>query len=487
MRKIYIFAFSFIFYVFLGATITTQTIGEYNMFFGADTPRICIDMLQYGDELVNHHRIPAHPFFLIMTQPIGVAIDGLFAYYGSVALYIESIVSAAANVFVYCIIKGMNIPKKIAILMTMIYGFSFSTILFSTIPETFIFGTFFLSATWLYVVHLKNRETQLDIKDYIVLFLLAFGCMGSTITNYVFYLVPVAYIFWTKRKTVLSFFCNCALMGVANMASFFALAKLQKFIWKFCPVFWTQFFAFSNGTTVEKQFMDFGFSWDKVVTWFKMTVVFPMLAGQMELNGELIVFDEKNSIVTLVMGLVIILTLLACVKYILGMIRKKECDLFWTAILVAYLGNLLLHFIYGYVEAFIYSPHYTFLFVLAAAKPIYYVYTESQSKTKNIFSALGIIFLLCEIFINLAGYSHTRALCMEFYNLDYSLVLAMLTMLPSVIVTMVIVMLILILRAVIYNKTSLKNTVTNVYLRVWIIYIAAIAIGCVFIFLKHRM
>lgn len=88
------------------------------------------------------------------------------------------------------------------------------------------------------------------------------------------------------------------------------------------------------------------------------------------------------------------------------------------ALLIAYIGNLILHYIYGYNECFMYSPHYLFYFLLISGISLQSIIDRKIKKSIT----LGLLFFcIVEIVNNLNCFFQTMYLALS--TIDSSVML----------------------------------------------------------------
>ena len=145
-KKIYYFAFLFSFYIFLGICISYPiTYDTDNIFFSADNRRAFFDMVNITG---SHYRIKVHPELLILVQAPTLLLNGFVNHHRMTVIVMEAFCGTLSGYIFYEILKCRKIEVHIRKLVTAIYVFSFSNIIFSTVPETFIFANLGLISYW---------------------------------------------------------------------------------------------------------------------------------------------------------------------------------------------------------------------------------------------------------------------------------------------------------------------------------------------------
>ena len=143
----------------------------YDTLFGADSYRAYEDLVVV---IADHGRVKIHPLFLIFTQTITVFVNGIVNN-SSLAIIIEEAFCGGLSVcFLNAIFKRLNISKTLNTILTLMYGFSFSVLIFATSSETFIFAGVGLIIYWYIVTYLIGRTGDLSWKEKILLIFFGF-------------------------------------------------------------------------------------------------------------------------------------------------------------------------------------------------------------------------------------------------------------------------------------------------------------------------
>lgn len=184
-EKKQIFILFFVFYIFLGLCISYTINFDTNLFFGADNARVFFDLtdIQY-----NHYRMKVHPLFLIFTEPIVLILNGFVNNKGLSVIILESFIGACSIVFLFCTLKELEIEDKLIKAITLLYGFSFSMMMFSSIPETFIFAGLGLIYYWYFVLKVSKKMCSYHRSINILLVIFGVINFGMTLTNYMSYI-----------------------------------------------------------------------------------------------------------------------------------------------------------------------------------------------------------------------------------------------------------------------------------------------------------
>lgn len=420
-RALRLFCALFVLYVFLGMCISYRVAFDTNMFFGADNARAFGDLTDIG---YNHYRVKVHPLFCLLAQSVTLLLDGVVNRPTMSVILLEALCGALGVCFFDAILGRKKVGRWFRNLFTLIYAFSFSTLIFSTVPETFIFAGLGLMAYWYFLTAAAEGKGPLSRRETFLLVFFGVVCFGVTLTNYVFYLVGLIYLLALRydwRKGARAF----VKLNVWNGAAIVVLCLYQRFVWSNCPVFWKSMLLGLTGrdTYEELQYMNWDFSLNKTGIWLKQTLLYPLMSADMTLRspGEAyhpILFAEYPRAVGLLTALFALALALCLAVWLVK--RAKGFDLredgYMLGLLASCVGNLMLHYIYGFNEAFMYSPHYLFYFLLAGALAL----DRLRSRRAREIAVSGLaVFFTVEALNNLARFLQTARIALGTESLTF--------------------------------------------------------------------
>ena len=219
-------------YLLLGMYILLYNdiiINEWDIIFDADSPRVYWDFFSLD---ANHYRVGVHPFMLMLLQPIFNILKGLFVSQRFTLIFVQSIVVSLLVILIKEIMFRLIKNEKLSFLVSIIFGISFSSLIFVAIPETYIFGSLFVLLLLKLVLDIKERNS-LRKKDILTLSLLsisAFGIIPVLIIPVVFLLFYLLTSLYAKYGQVLKRFFQILLVMLVCYFSFSFLQKLSFFL-----------------------------------------------------------------------------------------------------------------------------------------------------------------------------------------------------------------------------------------------------------------
>ena len=388
----------FTLYLILGISLTYE-IGAYkvmNFFFGADTFRAFND-LTCAD--VFHDRIEMHPLFMILTVPFISLLSGIFKNPVLTVVIVQSLLGAINVFMISCILDKIKVTKYLNILLSMIYGFSFTQLIFVSTPETFLFASTFLILLWLYVSRIIEKQEKLGVSECVALVILGVLSFAITLTNYMQFIIALITIILLQQeklsKKIITF------LGINIIVAVLVLS-----------LSWMQHLLYPNTTTFtglaksvfieknefkDKKYMDTNINSEKILQVEKAFFGDNFIASKVFVDGNNLQFEKYTTITNIVMYCFGILIL---VGIIYALYKSKGKTPFLIALVLTLIANFCLHLIYGSDEAFIYTQHFTFLVILIVGVISTYIKNENN---KKFFLLLVFAFLILEIVKNITS------------------------------------------------------------------------------------
>lgn len=198
LSSLFIFLLFLILYLYFGMNIINykQVLNIGDILFEADVPRVIEEITNAEGD---HSRTTVHPLFVLFLNPAGTLLADFLENSHIAAVILTSIAGATSIVlFYYFIITFINLPNFEALIVTTIFGLTSSQLFFSSIPETFVYGT--LTLLIIYIISFKAIEGLKT--NYYLLPFAGILTLGITITNFLQALVLYfsVTVDWHKHK-----------------------------------------------------------------------------------------------------------------------------------------------------------------------------------------------------------------------------------------------------------------------------------------------
>lgn len=438
-KNLYLLLIFLCFYIFIGYSFK-EFLLKNNIFFGGDTERVIDDIVIFNS---NHYRTKVHPLFVILINPFGVLLNYFIKNKIIVAIVLNGFFGSISAIFIKKYLELSNIKSYLKYMVLCLYLFSMTTLIFSSIPESFIFGAFFLIyAHYLFkeiIIKINMNEYDNNFKYLLKFFMISMiFCFGMTITNYIPTVILLAGILIKSNLEQINrlFFKNIKLNKVRYFLSIIILTLFvgtigtitQKTIYKSSGLYFTKEIAGELDYIVVGDKSIFTKMREIILENEELKVKIENLYGQkfnVEKNIEkLKIGDLENSISSQIKNVFINFTLYdlistnpkknkngeiffdlnlykeynfleKTVMYIWGIIiigniiltiLKKIYINYFIIACIAF--NILLHCMYGANESFLYSAHVFFLFIILLANVL-----EKINKNKVIYNLYKISLL----------------------------------------------------------------------------------------------
>lgn len=383
---IYLFCFSFLFFVFIGVLLTYNfdIAGNYNLLFDSDSSRVIGDITGI---FYDHYRLKVHPLFLILVQPIYFILKGFFINNMLSLVFLSSIVSSLTVVLIYKILRLYSENKKICVLISLCYLFSFSNYVFTAGIEVYNFAVLFLVLSWYYALK-KINQNNFSIFSNIIFSILGVLSLSFTITNGVVFLILLFALLVLKKIK----FRNFVFVLLLTTAIFSIGVLFQNIVWHNTPVL--------NGDNFseEKNYTEYKITFDKVKKVVKNDFYYSILGNNVDVvsvNGReysganyKLFFAQSNILELCFISIFYVLFLILLLRNI------KYNFIVNIAFIIAFLYNSLLHVFYGNNSAFLYSLHFVYLIFLCFGLNL-------SSEKKGVLRNISVIYLLILLFLQM--------------------------------------------------------------------------------------
>lgn len=426
----FLFLGYFAFYICLGMIITYPGEAPYNLILDADNQRVFSDLTKIDHD---HYRISVHPLLLFLIQPVMLLTAGITHNSLLAVVLVQSACGATSVALLMSIFNRLNISFVLSVCLCLIFGFSFSTMLFSSVPETFIFAGTSLIGFCYFIMILLDRSGDLNKREFIGVIFFGTFCFGITITNYLFFIIGIS-ILSKYRKGIKRRFCTFALCLITTIGIALLLCVIQSAAWPQCPTFWDSIIKASTG---EEKYEELNYISaigviKNPVGWITQFALLPIISS----HPELLIMDDgfyfiafssygplRLSIVVLFYMLVLFSIVIGIRAYLQGntnikyakSLRNNTANLILLLVSLGWISQFVLHLFYGSQGSFLYSQHNLFmLFIIFAI--------SANSLRGRIYQACTIVlcaFVPLEAILNCVSFRETAQLLMRVFNFSY--------------------------------------------------------------------
>lgn len=406
--KLFLFAFLFLVFITVLLVYNYAIDKNYNLLFDSDTARVIGDATIINTE---HYRLSVHPLFVLFTQPIVFLIQGIVLNKNIAISILSALVSGLSTLYIYKILNKINKDnKKNNIIISLIYLFSFSNMIFTAGIETYNFAALFLIMMWYYFI---SKKEEYNKYSYIILVAFGISSFAFTITNCIAFLI-LLFILLISKKVKLK---NIIIIGLVTLASVVSLNVFQKVIWNNTPLIWkTNAVEEGNGFSEKKLSLT---SFKNLISgdYFNSMIssnVYVKTSYGIKYNGQNYIINfEKTSIPNLI---VLTLFYMLTIVYLIRNFKKNKYINIGLLLSLAF--NSVLHLFYGNNGTFLYSLHFIYLIVLLFG--INFISDDNKIYKKYTYYYL-VLFLIYEIINNNYIYIKCMKLIKEVINSNYLL------------------------------------------------------------------
>ena len=390
----YLFLASLFFSLLIGLLLSYyfDFTNNYNFLFESDTARVIGDA---SNILYDHHRLLVHPLFTLLVQPLCLLLTG-FTQNSIISLIImSSLVTSTTTLFIFKILNEIKKDDKQNIIISLIYLFSFSSIVYTAGIEIYNYASLFLVLLWYYYLKIKDNKYY-DKYTYFYLILLGILSAGFTITNFIVYFIVLGLLFINKKMNLK----KVIIISIITIVSLLSLNFLQHTIWKSAPL------LLNKTIKEEKTYANYhNLSKRNIENVIKNDYYNSIVSSNPKVKvQEKYFYNNKNFILTfnkLPIINIIILSIFYLIIVILLIRNIKKNLLLNIGLLCTLLFNTCLHIIYGNNSTFLYSLHFLYQIILLLGINLL---SEDNKTIKRYINRFLIIFLIFEIIINTKNY-----------------------------------------------------------------------------------
>ena len=379
-----LFLFFFTFYLTINVFLILSTNSNvFDYFFQSDSPRVMSDMIMvYGD----HYRFYVHPLFVIIVQPIMLLLNGIIHNNLLTIILFQSLIGGLQVLLMHYILDVYSDNKKVNIVISIMFGFAFSTIIFNSIIELYNIASLSMLLLW-FVTSIMIKKEKYDKKMMNFLFIISgILCIGITITNYIIVLIASLILLLFRKQSTGSLILKNAIIIVATLL----LLCIEIFCWNI-PYKGGEL---RNETTAG--WVNTQISVQKIKNVVSDDLYNSVLSSSVttKKNNDAAILTFNKTRMT---NIVIMTSFYIIVLFLLIINFKKNMHIN-IALVLSILFNSTFHLIYGNNDCFLYSNHFTYLVFLMLGINIG---TINNKKMNKLLLLIMYVFLGILISINL--------------------------------------------------------------------------------------
>lgn len=364
---IFIFFFFFISYFSFSLILSkTQAFAAPGLLFETDTLRVINDTTSLA---ANHYRTKVHPLYVLLVNPLGMFLSGIFKSQLIASLLINSFFGAVGTLLAYVYFHLLTKNLVESCLLAGLFGVTASQFFLSVIPETSALAICSLLLTYiLFVAAIKHGRSSTPAWIAAGIFALAI-----TTTNFVqtciCFLITTVYLS-PKKNRFLHISARMVLFSASVIILAMMLSLLQKDIYPSSRLFYT--LEFYEEETLYTSFVVLEYPLTVLSQlarhFFLVNIIAPYpVAFLLNENTIAVTFSRVINYSVIGWAAVALWILLFTANFSQALKDKQNSSTTVSfALILCLIFNLSLHSIYGIgskgdFEYFLYTGNFTFL------------------------------------------------------------------------------------------------------------------------------
>lgn len=198
----FLFFIFFILYFAIGLYICFYNdilITSVDIFFDMDT---CFAYLIPKQNISLFENFYKHPLVYIVLRPFFLLFNAFLNSPRAGTLFMQAVFGSSTVCLIYSLINNLIKRKNISFFLSLIYGLSLSTVVFSSVYEFYIYSAFLNTLMFYYVYILWNNNVSLKIIDYFILALLLIFSSGIITVTCIANIILVLSLFIKKKQKI---------------------------------------------------------------------------------------------------------------------------------------------------------------------------------------------------------------------------------------------------------------------------------------------
>lgn len=450
----------FVLYFLLGMLINYNynLSNNYNLLFQSDTRRVYSDFTKI---LYNHTRVGVHPL-IMFVQPFILILRGITQNDFIAIIIFQAIIGSISVKYLYMAMNLISKNIKTNLLLTLIYGCSFSSIIFCSTIEIYSLSALSLIILWYNIIYDLELSSKINIYKYI-----AFGVCttGILLTNYSVFVVGLLVLLSSKKINLKKF----VLLNLFTIISIILLSFVQECIWVSAP---NIFKSFSHSVENETEnYTSFDINIKKIENITNDVYMNGIVSKNMHIKqiSGIKKFDNEHTVITFndeYNYKDIFIIVFYGILIILIIKNFKYHKLLNGGLLLSLGGMSLLHLFYGNEDTFLYSQNFIYLIIL-----LFGINFKKKNKYINLFLLILFVF---EAVINLINFRNLLRIISSFISSNK--ILKIFGIYKELFIFLVLILIILVVLFLTYILIKKNNKKYLAYISVCLL-----LIPCIFI------
>ena len=172
---------------------------------------------------------PFHPLFQIIVQPFIYLFKSFISSQRMLFIFVQSFIASLSNCLFYSCLKNLKLSKPKCILFSLIFIFSYSNIVFASLPESHIYDGFINLLMLLYTIELtiNKKLKNLDKENILIIIVFNLFSFGINTYNIVISFILTLYILITT-------YCTNILKILCDILKIYSIVTILIYVLAFC-------------------------------------------------------------------------------------------------------------------------------------------------------------------------------------------------------------------------------------------------------------
>jgi hypothetical protein len=355
-------------YLAIGLPMLGPMVTHHMSVDGADSEAIIAMLTRYEESYYNTGR---HPLFVILLNPLGQLLGMVTGSKELAALLLNVICGAALPALFFAILRAVGLNKFDAALFCVLLGISAGYLIFSSIPETYIFSAFSVLA--LIGIHVFSGADRTFLAWFVPASIISFGMSVANLAA-----ITIVLFFRYRNLGLPKRILMLAVANLGVVAVAAALALLQGTIYRN-----PRFFFGSEPYTDPGEFFTLDL-FTKPLGHLKSYLPDLLVNGVIAVRGvasDVVFFEDYftgDHLILLFFGergeafrseAVLAWVLLAAFSLVFILRHQLHRQVVFLIFGAYLLTNVLLYLVYDPQEIFVFSPTFTFALIALVAMP----------------------------------------------------------------------------------------------------------------------
>ncbi len=338
-----------------------------------------------------------HPFIHFFTYPIILIFKIFFVNPKIVAVILQSLIQSFVVYLISKILIVLTDNKNIALIFGLIFGFSYTALLFAIYTDVYVWAGLTQMLFLYYIIKLyKNGNTKLNLKNIIILSVLTVFCYGINKINIVSCGILILFLLYITYKNRQKIFLDFVKISLTISCLLVLIINFQNLV----------FNKYSEDVAKGVQIIEFIYRNGKITETITGSLVEPFYALKSEVSSSVYMRKDRNNNILYINRWMLspkqnsisyfpalLLLFIALINYNNNIKKYRHENLVNVLLFISWLYVFFNYSFYSFECTTFALNYFPYLIVLLGL-----IFNEIKSLYKYI---LLVLFLIFEVFINM--------------------------------------------------------------------------------------